>query len=112
MNDLLSFAGQVIGAAIGGGGLVCVYLQKRLDKKEKEANQKRTYRQKKAELEAEYRSALGRFSFWLARGCERYKKEEGKDYWNGEMQKAYENLDNVENKIKELDRAMLAERTE
>jgi len=112
MSDFLIFIGQVILSAVGAGGVVSIYLQDRLTKKEKEADQKKEYRQKKAELEAEYRSALGRFTFWLARGCEKYNQVEGKDYWNGETKQAYENLDNVENKIKELDRAMLAKRTE
>lgn len=112
MNDILAFAGQIIGAAIGAGGILSLYIKSRLDRKEKEADQKKEYRQKKAQLEAEYRSAMGRFLFWLARGCERYYKTEGKDYWNGETQEAFEAVEKVEDKMKELDRAMLAQKTE
>ena len=111
-DDVLAFFGQIILSAIGAGGLISVYLQSRLNKKEKEADQKKEYREKKAQLEAEYRSAMGNFSFWLARGCERYDKAEKKDYWNGETQKAYEYLKNTENKIEELERAMLAKKIE
>lgn len=112
INDALAFAGQIILSAIGAGGIISISLQSRLNQKEKEADQKKEYRQRKAQLEAEYRSAMGNFSFWLARGCERYNKAENKDYWNGETQKAYENLENIENKIKELDSAMLAKKIE
>lgn len=112
INDVLAFAGQIILSAIGAGGIITVYLQNRLNKKEKEADQKREYRQQKAQLEAEYRAAMSNFLFWLARGCEKYKKAENKDYWNGETHKAYENLEGIENKIEELERAMLAKKVE
>ena len=111
-ESILILAGQIVAAAIGAGGIVSIYLNGRLATKEAEAKQKREYRKKKAELEAEYRSAQGRFSFWLARGCEKFNKAECKDYWNGEAQEAYENLERIENRIKMLDRAMLADKTE
>lgn len=113
MTDaVLMFIGQVILAAVGGGGVVTVFLNRKLDAKQKEAEEKRAYRKRKSELEAEYRAALSRYTFWIAKGCERYNKAECKDYWNGEAQEAFENLEFVDNKIKELDRQFLSSKTE
>lgn len=111
-DAVLLFLGQAVLAAIGSGGIVAVFLNQKLTAKQKEADEKKTYRKRKAELEAEYRSALGRYTFWIAKGCERYNKAECKDYWNGEAQDAYDALEKVENKMKELDRQFLSSKTE
>ena len=111
-EGVLNFLGQAIIAAIGAGGIATAFLNQKLGAKQKEAEEKKEYRVKKAELEAKYRSALGRYTYWIAKGCERYNKIECKDYWNGEAQEAYDKLETVENEIKELDRQFLSSKTE
>lgn len=96
-------AATVLAAALGGGGIVTIYIKHRLDKAEKEAERMRERRIAIKKAERKMWSATGRSLFWLRRSAEKGEK------LNGEFAKAVEEFEDAESQYKEIEREVAAE---
>lgn len=100
-------------AVLGSGGAfgVAVYfarrwVEKRLEQAEKGAETRRSDAAKRYELNDEYEHARGRLLFWIVHGLKKFDPD--REYFNGELQKAFEDMEACEKRLKELDRRQLA----
>lgn len=103
------FIELIIGAAVGGSGLVGLlfyllrrYMEKKLTALEDAAHNRRTARIKRTQIEDEMTHAYGRLLFWLYRSI-------ATGQHNGELDAAYEALQVAEARKKEWDRRIIAE---
>jgi len=99
----------IIGAAVGGSGLVGLlffflrrYIEQKLTGAEAEDSRRRELRIQRTQIEDELHHAYGRVLFWVHRYIETNQH-------NGELQKAFETLQEVEARKKELDRQIIAQ---
>lgn len=105
----------VLAAVFGSGGLFGLtvflfkrWLEKKLEQAETSAQKHKEEQQERYIVNDEYQHAVGRFLFWTAEGIRNFEEVSGTSYWNGNLQKAYENVEEAEAKRKELDRRQLA----
>lgn len=99
----------VLGAALGGSGMVGMlffllrhYIEKRLNKAEREEVKHREARIRRNQIEDELDHAYGRLLFWQYRAIVTGQH-------NGELDKAFTDMQEAERRKKELDRAIIAE---
>lgn len=108
MIDVLKTAmvSGLVSALISGIGIY--YLHAYLDDKRKEseqaAAQRRAERRKADVLESRRRRATGRMFFWLHDAVVK-----GKDHANGDLERAYEDYNRIEEEQKRFEQEMLAE---
>ena len=107
MNLLTTIAA----ACLGSGGVVGIffyffrrYIERRLQKSEQAAEQRRLEKLKRLEIEDEIQHAQGRMFFWL------YKAIVTGEH-NGDLEEAFDSLQAAEEKQKQLDRKILAQHT-
>ena len=96
----------LVSALISGVGIY--YLHAYLDGKRREseqaAAQRRAERRKADVLESQRRRATGRMFFWLYDAVVK-----GKDHANGDLERAYEDYNRIEEEQKRFEQEMLAE---
>lgn len=96
----------LVSALISGVGIY--YLHAYLDGKRREseqaAAQRRAERRKADVLESQRRRATGRMFFWLHDAVVK-----GKDHANGDLERAYEDYNRIEEEQKRFEQEMLAE---
>ena len=96
----------LVSALISGVGIY--YLHAYLDGKRREseqaASQRRAERRKADVLESQRRRATGRMFFWLHDAVVK-----GKDHANGDLERAYEDYNRIEEEQKRFEQEMLAE---
>lgn len=99
----------IIGAILGTGGIVGVFfyflrrsIEKRLVLAEKEAEKRKNLTHQRAIIDDKLCHAYSRLFFWM------YKAIASGTH-NGELEKAYVNLETVEGEKKDLDRKIIAE---
>lgn len=78
------------------------YIDKALDKREKEENRKTEMKKRRRTVEDELWHSAGRLFFWINRFVETGEH-------NGELKSAYDNFESAEAKKKQLDRDIIAE---
>ncbi len=94
--------GMVIGAALGGGGIVTAVVVERMKRAEKDAAGDRAFRSKLRIAEREWISAVSRALFWMARCVTCGEKP------NGNLDSALKAVADSEEQIKELERSKVA----
>lgn len=101
---------MVIGALVGGSGLCGLlffflrrYIEKKLGGVEEEEQKRRAARIRRTQIEDELHHAYGRLFFWLYRAVITGNH-------NGELDDAFQDLQNIEQHKKKLDREIIAER--
>jgi len=99
----------VVSGIIGGSGIAGLffhflkrYIERKLQKAEADADSRLQIRIKRMTIDDELQHAYGRLFFWL------YKAVVTQNH-NGELEKAFEALQEVEQKKKDLDRQIIAE---
>jgi ATP/ADP translocase len=110
--------GAIIGSIFGASGLLFFplkrFMEKRLEKAEKDANERIESQKKMFLITSEERSATSRYLFWLKEAlviildncvCSTDKG----DYWKQHIEEAAEELIAVEKKRKEFEREQLAD---
>ncbi len=78
------------------------YIDHKLEEEEEQSRNENQLRTRRSQLEQQRRRALGRLLFWLHRGVTQPPP-------NGELEKAMEEFEAVENELKTLDQKILAE---
>lgn len=93
---------------IGGGGIAGLffhflkrYIERKLKKAEDDADSRLQTRIKRMTIDDELQHSYGRLFFWLYKAIITGKH-------NGELEKAFETLQTVEQKKKDLDRQIIA----
>lgn len=99
----------LLGILLGTGGLFGLlvyffrrYIERRLDKAEKDSKKRRENRVRRMQVEDEVNHCHGQMLFWLYRFVVTGER-------NGELDNAYERLQEAEQKKKDLDRSILAD---
>lgn len=105
---MVELIGIIAGAVLGAGGIVGVFfyflrrsIEKRLVLAESEAEKRKELSHERAIIEDKLCHAYSRLFFWMYKAI-----IDGKS--NGELKKAFENLETVENQKKDLDRNIIA----
>lgn len=104
----MQIAETALVAVIGSGGVVGImfkvayrYIDKKLAQKEIEDQEHQKEKEERLRINDEIQHAQGRCFFWI------YKAIMTGEH-NGDLKSAFENLQNAENKKKELDQKILA----
>ncbi len=99
----------LLGTVCGGSGLVGLlffflrqYIDKRIQAAEKEEAKRKETRKKRLKIDDELQHAYGRMFFWLYRAITTGQH-------NGELEAAFQRLQEAEQKKKDLDREILAD---
>lgn len=99
----------IVGAIIGGSGLVGLvffflrrYIEKRLNGRDEEEQKRRENRMKRMEIDDKLHHAYGRILFWLYRAIIT-------GHHNGELEAAFRSLEAAEAEKKDYDRRIIAE---
>lgn len=107
--EIIKAVAMVAVAIFGAGGLVVRWLDKRIRNEKNEAFIKEAQRKQRYVAECGMRRAQGRWMFWMTKGIERFKKDTGKDYWNGEVETAHQKYMEAEDECKRIDQEQLAD---
>ena len=102
--DIGTLLTAVCSTLLGSGGiawLVRSYIERKLRKAEKEADERRRLRIREAEIEDELHHAYGRTFFWLFKFAESGEQ-------SGELARAFADLEEAEEKRKEYLRQITA----
>ena len=103
----------ILAAVLGAGGIAAKRMEKwmgrRIEEEKGESALREQQQKKRYVLERKMRRATGRWMFWVTRGTEEFKKDTGKMYWNGEVQKAHDEYIAAEEAYKEIDSEQLSE---
>ena len=94
-------------AILGSSGIIGLaffllrkYIEKRLTENERDIQKRREYRIKRMQIEDELHHAYGRLFFWMYRAVKSGQS-------NGELVEAFQALEDVEVRKKDLDREIL-----
>lgn len=113
MPEIMSVIISAVISVIASTGILALVAKWWVESALNEAKQKREReterRRERYRLEDQYRHATGRALFWLGFGARAFEKAEQRNFWDGDMEKSLEALDEAERKIKELDQQQLAE---
>ena len=96
-----------------GGGFVLLIVKFFIERwlknltEEKDAVKKKRVEKFKAEYE--YRHAIGRLIYHIHRGIYELEQEQGKRYWDGPFDQAFQQFEEAEKNVKDLEVEELAE---
>lgn len=103
----------VIASVLSSAGIATVIMKFIVENALKEARDRKKVEQERREerykLDDEWQHNVGRVLFWTHHGIKQHEKSEPKAYWNGDLQKAMDEMQATEKKKKNLDRTQLAE---
>lgn len=92
--------------AAATGAILVRYLKIQIDKakKDREAKEKQEIEYRRLQQNQEHR--MGRYIFWLEHGLEKLDPEH--TYFNGELRKAYEDVQRAEKEKKDFEQGIIA----
>ena len=106
----------IVASIVASTGITAVVMKFFVESALKKAQEKKRVEQQRREerykLDDEWQHDVGRVLFWMHHGIKLHEKGEPKEYWNGELQKAMDDMNATEQKRKALDREQLAEANE
>lgn len=109
----MSEAVSIVVSVIASTGIATVIMKFLVESALKEAQNKHKKEQERREerykLDDELQHHISRVLFWIYHGIKKHEKEEQKEYWNGDLETAMNSLNETEQKIKDLDREILAD---
>lgn len=109
MNTVLT----VVTSVLASTGIATVVMKFLVESALKEAQEKKKQEQERRErrykLDDELQHNISRALFWIHHGIKAHEKAEPHCYWNGELQKAMDEMGDTEKRKKNLDREQLAE---
>ena len=113
MDEVVRTALTTVISALLSTGIASLVLRFSVEGALKEARERKEQevhrRQERYKIEDEYTHDVGRCIFWLWHGAKAFEAENGKRYWNGELEQAVERMNRTEQRRKELDQQQLAE---
>jgi hypothetical protein len=109
METLIS----VITSVLASTGIVTLIVKFMIESALKKAQDKKKleqeWRETRYKLDDEWEHEIGRVLFWIHHGIKLHEKAEPHEYWNGELQKAMDDMKETEERKKDLNREQLAE---
>lgn len=107
-ESLLTMFGSIVLSSGICSFLLQHFVKQALSKAEERKDTEKRERQRRFELTDQRDHALSLVLFWLNHGVESYERETGTHHWNGDLHKAFEELQEAESELKEFDRQQLA----
>jgi hypothetical protein len=112
MTTLLTFAASVV-ASTGIATLVMNFIvESALKSAQEKKKVEQERRERRYKLDDEWQHDVSQVLLWVHHGIRLHEKAEQKEFWNGELEQAMEEMNNTEKKRKELDRDQLAQANE
>ena len=108
-TDIIACAVSAVASSALTAAIFQWWVKNTLDRVQAHRDAEAKRRRERYAVEDEYDHCVGRVLFWLKHGAQKYEQVGQKGYWNGELEKAFENLEAVEAKKKEIVREQLAE---
>lgn len=109
MNTVLTVAVSVLASTGCASIILKFFLESALKEALEKKKQEQERRERRYKLDTELQHDIGRVIFWLYHGIRAHEKAEPHGYWNGELQKAVDEMFETEKQEKDLDREQLAE---
>lgn len=109
MNTVLTVVASVLASTGIAAAVMKFLVESALKEAQEKKKQEQERRERRYKLDDELQHNISRALFWIHHGIKAHEKAEPHCYWNGELQKAMDEMGDTEKRKKNLDREQLAE---